>query len=159
MELILGLTVAFLVAGIIGSFLPLVPGALLSIVGISIYWWSSGFAEPSIFLLILLYLTAFTAMVFDFFAGAIGSKAGGASDKTVQMAAIAGIVFFFIAGPVGTIAGITAVVLVREYLLTGDPEISTRAALYTIISVLGSAVIQGALTGLTLVIFLLTLVI
>jgi uncharacterized protein YqgC (DUF456 family) len=159
MDIILILTLALLVAGVIGSFLPLVPGSLISIAGISIYWWSTGFTQPSALPLILMYLTAFTALIFDLFAGAIGSKAGGASDKTVQMAAIAGLIFFFVAGPIGTIVGITAVVLMREYLLTGDPEISLRAAFYTIVSVLGSAIIQGALTGLTIGIFILTLII
>ncbi|MFQ3275454.1 MAG: hypothetical protein ACI9LV_000615 [Candidatus Nanohaloarchaea archaeon] len=159
MEIILIITLALLAAGVIGSFLPLVPGSLISIAGISIYWWNTGFTQPGILPLILMYLTALTALVFDLFAGAIGSKAGGASSKTVQMAAIAGVIFFFVAGPVGTIVGITAVVLIREYLLTGDTGISSRAAFYTIISVLGSAIIQGVLAGLTLAIFILTLII
>lgn len=159
MEFILAITLGLLVAGIIGSFIPLVPGALLSITGITLYWWNTGFTRPGAFALILLYLTSFTALLFDFFAGAVGSKVGGASNKTVQMAAIAGVVLFFVAGPVGTIIGIVSVVLIREYLLTKSSESSLKAAVYTAISILGSAVTQGILTGLTLVIFLLTLII
>ncbi|PSH02182.1 MAG: DUF456 domain-containing protein, partial [Nanohaloarchaea archaeon QH_8_44_6] len=109
---------------------------------------------PSTVIVFLLYLTALTALLFDLFAGAIGSKAGGASNKTVQMAAVAGLIFFFVTGPIGMIAGVTGVVLAREYLITGESKKSLKAAAYTAISVLGSAIIQGFLTGLTLIIFL-----
>lgn len=155
MELLAALAVLLLAAGVAGSFLPMVPGALLSITGISVYWWSTGFSSPSMLIVALLYLTALTALAFDLFAGAVGSKAGGASDRTVHMAAVAGILFFFVGGPLGTIIGITAVVFLREYLLTGETKESSRAALYTIVSVLGSALVQGAMTGLTLLIFVL----
>ncbi|MFB6115172.1 MAG: DUF456 domain-containing protein [Candidatus Nanohalobium sp.] len=157
MELFAGLAVVLLIVGVVGSFLPMVPGALLSIAGVSVYWWSTGFTQPNIFVVVLLYLTGLTALLFDLFAGAIGSKAGGASDRTVHAAAVAGVLFFFIGGPVGTIVGITLVVYFREYLLTNDSGESRKAALYTTASMLGSTVVQGVLTGLMLIIFGLTL--
>lgn len=154
MELFTIIATVLLIAGVIGSFVPLAPGAFISIIGVTVYWWSTGFSSPNLLIVLLMYLTALTALFFDLFAGAIGSKAGGASDKTVQMSAIAGILFFFIGGPVGTIIGITAVVFLREYLLTGESMKSSKAAIYTIVSVLGSALVQGAMTSLTLLIFL-----
>lgn len=150
------LTLLLLLVGFIGSFTPLIPGALLSITGITVYWWSTGFSEPGIFIMFLLYLTGLSALLFDLFAGAVGSKIGGASNKTVQMAAIGGIIFFFVAGPLGTLAGVTGVVMAREYLLTGEKDMSMKKALYTGLSVMGSALIQGFLTGFMLVVFLVT---
>lgn len=157
MELFAALAVLLLLAGVVGSFLPMVPGALLSLAGVTVYWWSTGFSSPGLFSVALMYLTALTALAFDLFAGAVGSKAGGASNKTVHMAAIAGLLFFFVGGPLGTIIGITAVVFLREYLLTGETKGSSKAALYTIASVLGSALVQGVMTGLTLLIFLISM--
>lgn len=159
MDLLTGLAIVLLIVGVIGAFAPMMPGALISLLGVSLYWWSTGFTQPNILIVILLYLTGFTALMFDWFAGAIGSKAGGASNKTVHAAAIAGIVFFFVAGPFGTIAGIALVVYLREYLLTQDSDGSLEAALYTTASMLGSTLIQGVLTGLMLLIFLTTLLI
>lgn len=150
------LTLLLLLIGFIGSFTPLIPGALFSVTGITVYWWSTGFSEPGVFIMFLIYLTGLSALLFDIFAGAVGSKIGGASNKTVQMAAIAGIIFFFVAGPLGTLAGITGVVMAREYLLTGEKDMSIRKALYTGLSVMGSALIQGFLTGFMLVVFLVT---
>lgn len=154
MELFTVIALILLIAGVIGSFVPLAPGALISIIGVTVYWWSTGFSSPGLLAVFLMYATALTALFFDLFAGAVGSKAGGASDKTVQMSAIAGLLFFFVGGPLGTIIGITAVVFLREYLLTGESMKSSKAAIYTIVSVLGSALVQGAMTGLTLLIFL-----
>jgi len=157
MDLILGLSIALLVIGVIGAFVPMMPGALISLIGLSFYWWNTGFSQPHILIVVLLYLTGITALIFDLFAGAIGSKAGGASNKTVHAAAIAGILFFFIGGPFGTIVGIALVVYLREYLLTDDSDKSLKAALYTTGSMLGSTLVQGALTGLMLIILVLTI--
>ncbi|MFB6114698.1 MAG: DUF456 family protein, partial [Candidatus Nanohalobium sp.] len=85
------LTAVLLILGVVGAFLPMMPGALLSLAGLSVYWWSTGFTQPHIPIVLLLYMTGLTALIFDPFAGAIGSKAGGASDKTVHAAAIAGL--------------------------------------------------------------------
>lgn len=157
-DLFAAIALVLLIAGVAGSFIPMAPGAVFSLAGVTVYWWSTGFTEPGIFAVVLLYLTALTALFFDLFAGAIGSKAGGASSKTVHMAAIAGLVFFFIGGPLGTIIGIAAVVYLREYLLTGESRGSLKAALYTVISTLGSAIVQGIMTGITLALFLATLI-
>ena len=154
MELYFLIAVILLLAGVVTSFVPMIPGALLSIAGVTLYYWSTGFTEPNLFLLVLMYLTSIMAFGFDVFAGAIGSKIGGASDKTVQMAAIAGLLFFFVGGPIGSIIGIAAVVFLREYLITGKTAGSSKASIYTVLSVLGSSLVQAAFTGLTLIIFL-----
>lgn len=159
MEIVLGLAFVLLLAGVIGSFLPMMPGALFSLIGLTIYWWSTGFTGPHILIVVLLYMTGLTALLFDWFAGAIGSKAGGASDSTVKAAAVAGILFFFIGGPVGTFVGIAGVVYLREYLITEDSDRSLKAAFYTTASMLGSTLVQGFLTGIMLVILILTVLI
>lgn len=158
MELLTAVSLILLVLGVIGAFLPMMPGALLSLAGVTVYWWANGFTQPNILIVILLYLTGLTAFIFDVFAGAIGSKAGGASNKTVHAAAIAGILFFFVGGPLGTIIGIGFVVYLREYLLTDDSSGSFKAAMYTTASMLGSTLVQGALTGLMLLVIGLTLI-
>jgi uncharacterized protein YqgC (DUF456 family) len=159
MELFTVVALLLLVIGVAGAFTPMMPGALISLAGVTVYWWGTDFTQPHILIVVLLYLTGFTALMFDLFAGAIGSKAGGASNRTVHAAAIAGILFFFVAGPFGTIAGIALVVYLREYLLTQDSDGSLKTALYTTASMLGSTLVQGVLTGLMLLILAATLLI
>ncbi len=159
MEVLTVVALLLLVVGVVGAFLPMMPGALISLIGVTVYWWSTGFTQPHILIVVLLYLTGLTALLFDLFAGAIGSKAGGASDRTVHAAAVAGILFFFVGGPFGTIVGIALVVYLREYLLTDDSDKSFKAALYTTASMLGSTLVQGVLTGLMLLILVATLLI
>ncbi|MFB6180939.1 MAG: DUF456 family protein [Candidatus Nanohalobium sp.] len=159
MEVLTVVALLLLILGVVGAFAPVMPGALVSLIGVTVYWWSTGFTQPHILIVVLLYLTGLTALLFDLFAGAIGSKAGGASDRTVHAAAVAGALFFFVAGPFGTILGITVVVYLREYLLTQDSDGSLKAALYTTASMLGSVLVQGVLTGLMLLVFLTALLI
>lgn len=159
MELVPVLAFVLLLTGVIGSFLPMMPGALFSLAGLTLYWWNTGFTEPHILTVALLYMTGLAALLFDWFAGAIGSKAGGASDSTVKAAAVAGILFFFIGGPVGTFVGIAAVVYLREYLISENSDRSLKAALYTTASMLGSTLVQGFLTGIMLIILAATILI
>ena len=159
MEFFVTITFVLLIAGVVGSLVPMIPGAFISLIGVTYYWWSTGFSQPHILLVLLLYMTGLTALLFDWFAGALGSKAAGASDSTVRAAALAGILFFFIGGPIGTFVGIAGVVYVREYLLKGDKEKSMKAALYTAGSMLGSTLVQGFLTGVMLIILALSVAI
>lgn len=76
------------------------------------------------------------------------------------MAGIAGLIgFIFFGGPVGMIIFIAATVYIREYLIHGDKEISTKSTLYASIGVLGSSLVQAFLTFTVLVVFLITLLI
>lgn len=159
MELFSVVALVLLVIGVVGAFTPMMPGAIFSLLGVTVYWWGTDFTQPHIFVVVLLYLTGFTALMFDWFAGAIGSKAGGASNSTVHAAAIAGVLFFFVAGPFGTIFGIALVVYLREYLLTQESDRSLKAALYTTASMLGSTLVQGLLTGFMLLILVVNLLI
>lgn len=153
------LTVLLMIAGIAGSLIPSMPGPLVSMLGVGVYWWSTGFAQPGLLALVLLFGTGLTALVFDSLSGYLGSKVGGANSSTAYSAAIAGLLMFFVAGPLGVIIGVSGVVLVREYLRTGELRGSMRASGFTLVSVMASSLVQGILTFLMLIIFLLTLVI
>jgi len=156
-DLFLILALIFLVLGVVGSLTPLVPGALVSIIGVLTYWWSSGYTEPSGLVLALIVSTGVVAIAFDWLSGLISAKISGVSNKTSIAAGIIGLMLFFVAGPIGTIIGVAATVVVRNYLETGEFEKSLRAGFYTGIGVLGSTAVQFVLTLMMLVVFILTL--
>jgi len=158
-DLFLILTLILLVIGIVGSLTPLVPGALVSIAGVLIYWWSSGYTEPSNLALALIVSTGIVAIAFDWLSGLISAKISGVSNRTSIAAGIIGLMLFFVAGPIGTIIGVAATVVVRNYLETGEFEESFKAGLYAAVGVLGSTVVQFVLTFLMLASFILTLIV
>jgi len=148
------LVVAFvlLIAGVVGSLVPQMPGAPLSLGGIFVYWWGTGFSEPGTLLLVVLVGIGLLTVAIDFLGGAIAARAGGASTTTAVIAGLAGIVLFFVAGgPLGMILGMALTVFVVEYYRQRDARAGAKAALVTTLGILSSAVMQAVLTGSILV--------
>lgn len=153
-ETAFALAVALLVGGVIGSIVPLVPGAALSLVGIYGYWWASGYAEPgSIFLVAATVLGLFT-LGLDYLAGALSARASGASWRTTAIAAVVGFALLVTTGPVGMLLGVAGAVFALEFDRSGDLEASVRVACYTTLGTLASEAIQVLLTSALLVGFL-----
>jgi uncharacterized protein YqgC (DUF456 family) len=147
--------VGLLVVGVIGSVVPLVPGAIASLAGVYLYWWHTGYAEPGLALLVVFTLVGGGAVIVDYFAGAISARAGGASAVTTGLAAVVGVVLFFVAGPLGVLLGVAGTVFLAELFRNRDPGESARTALYATAGVLASTAVQVVLTLSMLVVFLL----
>jgi uncharacterized protein YqgC (DUF456 family) len=154
MDLFLIAAVALLLAGIVGSVVPVVPGAGLSLVGIYLYWWSSTYAVPDLAVLIAFTFVGLTAMAADQFGGALAAGAGGASMKTTALASVVSIPLLFVVGPVGLVLGIAGTVFVAEFYRTQSAGRGIRAAAFAAAGVLGSAVVQLVVTLSLLVGFL-----
>ena len=140
------IAVAILLAGVVGSVVPLVPGAGLSLVGIYVYWWSTGYATPGLSVLAAFTLVGLAAIVADQFGGALAASAGGASTKTVALASVLSIPLLFVAGPAALVVGVAAVVFAAEFYRTRSAGQGARAAAYAAVGVLGSAVVQFVVT-------------
>jgi uncharacterized protein YqgC (DUF456 family) len=149
-ELLTAVALALLVGGVVGSVLPLVPGPLLSVAGVLVYWYSTGYSRPGTLVLVALVGVGLVAVAVDLLAGALSAKAGGASTRTAVVAGVVGVALTFVAGPVGLLVGIAATVFLIEYRRTGDPGASLRTVGYTTAGVLGSALVQALVTGLML---------
>lgn len=154
-ETAFALAVALLVGGVIGSVVPLVPGAALSLAGIYGYWWASGYVEPGVIFLVAATLLGLFTLGLDYLAGAVSAKASGASWRTTAIAAVVGLVLLVPMGPVGMLLGVAGTVFGLEFDRSGDLEASVRVAFYTTVGTLASEAIQVLLTGALLVGFFL----
>lgn len=144
-EAVLFVALALLLAGVVGSVVPMLPSGLFSLAGVAVYW-AFGSDPIGPFLLFSLVVVALLAAVFDQFAGPIAAKATGASNRTTIVAVLAGFVLFFVAGPIGIVLGIVAVVFVAELLEDAPPEVALRRAIYTLAGILASTGVQLLLT-------------
>jgi uncharacterized protein YqgC (DUF456 family) len=158
-DIVVWAAVLLALAGVVGSVVPLVPGALLSLGGIYLYWWSTGYTDPGLVALALLTTLGLVIVAIDWLAGALSAKASGASTRTTVIAAIVGFVLLFVLGPLGLLAGVAGTVFVLEYRESGDREASARTAVYTTVGMLASNVAQILLTVLLVIGFLLTVLI
>lgn len=145
-EVLTILALALLAAGVAGSVVPVLPSGPLSLAGVYLYWWSTGYEEPGLLLLSALTLVGVLAVAIDWLAGAVSAKAGGASTRTTILATLVGFVGLLIAGPVGFLAGTAGTVFVIEHLDEGDVEGSARAAGVTLLGMLTSNLLGVLLT-------------
>lgn len=152
MELVVIAAFALLGLGVIGTLVPLVPGGLLSFVGVVVYWYSTGYQEPGTLLFILLTTTALIALAVDYLGGAIGAKTAGASTRTVFLASIVGVVGLVVGGPVGLLIGVVGTTYALEAIEHGHGEETARVAVAAGIGVLASAAVQLILTGSVLLV-------
>jgi len=134
-----------LVAGVVGSLVPQIPGALLSLAGVFTYWYATG--EPGTALLVALTLAGLVTWVIDFAGGAIAARAGGASNTTALLAGVVALILFFFTGPLGVILGAAGTVFAVEFYRQQDARQGLKAALVTTAGMLASSVAQALLTG------------
>lgn len=147
--------VALLVAGVVGTVVPLVPGGALSLSGLVLYWWQTGFAEPGPLAMVVLTVLCLTTLLAEFFGGAIAARVGGASWETTAVAAGVGIALLFVAGPAGLVIGLFGTIVVLEVVRNDSLEGGVRSAAYATVGVLVSTAVQVVLTTTVLVGFLL----
>jgi hypothetical protein len=132
--------------GVAGAIVPLLPGAPLSLVGVYVFWWNSGYQEPGLVVLFVLTLIGIGTALLDYFSSAISAKASGASTKTTLIASVVGFVLIFVMGPVGILVGVASVVFISEYHKTGDQRESLKTGLFTAAGMLASTFVQVLLT-------------
>ncbi len=152
-DLITIAVVLLLILGVVGSLVPGVPGAPLSLIGIYLYWWHSGFTEPATLLLLTLTFLGMLAIVADLTADVVSARLGGASLWTSVIAGAVGLVLFFVGTPVAGLIGVVATVFVLEYRRHQDAARGAKAAGVVVLGMLGSAVVQVLLTASMLVAF------
>lgn len=153
-EIALAVAVALLVGAVAASFVPVVPGGLLSAAGVLGYWWATGWGEPGLAFVAVALVVSAVVVAVDWLAGAISAKAGGASTATAVLAAVVGVVLFVVLTPVGALAGVLVTVYGVEVIRGADPGDGARAAVVTVVGMLASNLVQALLTGSILVLFL-----
>lgn len=151
-------TVAALVlltAGVAGSAIPSVPGPLLSLAGVGVYWFGDGTDVGTVALAGLAFVGVL-AVVADWLAGTLSAKYGGASWTASILGGLVGFVLLFALGPLAFILGLAGTVfLVEAY--RKDRRHATKAAAYSTIGALGSIVVQVLIAFGMLVTFVVAL--
>ncbi|MFB6114110.1 MAG: DUF456 family protein [Halodesulfurarchaeum sp.] len=152
--LFLVIAIGLLVAGVVGSFTPLVPAGGLSILGILVYWWSTGYSSPGPLFLAAFVFVGVIVVLVDYAAGVVAAKAGGASTRNSILGGVVGFALFFVLGPFGIILGVSGTVFLLELYDGTETGESVRAAWFAVIGASGSSVMQFVLTLSLLLAFL-----
>ncbi len=180
---LLVVTLIAMFIGLVGSVLPALPGVALIFISALVYAFSTGFEVVGGWVVALLGLFAALALVADFVGTSYGARRFGASNWGTAggaiggiLGALAGLLFLGIGSLFGLILGSVAGVFLGEYLRRrqggragaqstqppshttgGDWRRASRAAGGVLIGYVASAIVQGFLGLLSVIIFVLAL--
>lgn len=140
--------VAFLLlaAAVAVAFLPGLPAGIVSLAGIVLYWWGSGFTEPGPVVLAVLVAVCLLAVLADWASGVIAAAVGGASTRTALLAGGVGLALLVVTGPVGMVVGSAGTVFALEFRNHRDAGRSLTAAGAYVIGFFASGVVQALLS-------------
>ena len=124
-----------LLAGLVGSVVPFLPGTPLILLAALVHAFATGFSPIGPGRLAILAGLTVLAQLLDYLAGAVGAKKFGGSGWAVAGALVGGIVGFFF-GPLGLLLGPVLGAVVGELLKQGDLSHSLKAGLGTLIGML-----------------------
>ncbi len=145
----------FFLAGIVGTFAPVLPGAPLIWLGMLLFGLLTGFKNLSWSFFLLQGLLAVAIMGVDYLATALGSRYFGAS-KAAVFGALAGLVtgFFFL--PIGLLVGPFLGAVLFEYLARRQFDIAIRSGLGAVIGFWSGALFKLVLELGMIIWFLIT---
>lgn len=147
-----------LLAGVVVSSLPRVPGVLLSLAGVYLYWWGSDYAEPGTVTLALLTLVVALVLAGRVFDNFVETRVGGVSTVTATLGGFVGMVCLAFLGTTGLVLGSIVTVFVLEYLRRRDAKQSFLAALAVVFGTFATELVRVLMALLVLVVMVLIVV-
>jgi hypothetical protein len=147
------LAVLLLVAGLIGLFVPVLPGAPLIFAGLVIAAWAEDFHYAGLWTVVLLAIITLLTLGVDFWATIFGAKKFGASKRAVIGALIGLVIGIFLGFP-GIIFGPFIGAVVGELSAQKNLKQATRAGVGATIGLVLGAAIKLALALTMIGVFL-----
>ncbi len=135
--LLIGVTLIFMIIGMIGILVPILPGTLLIWLSILAYAIVEGFQAIDGYTFTLITLIALITGTADLWLALLGSKKGGASWQAMLVGLFGGIIGFFLFGSlipiignlIGGILGYSIGVLIGQYLKFREWKIALKATI------------------------------
>ena len=142
MNLALAVAIIFFIAGLLGSILPVLPGAILIFAGMLIYGFMTGFATLDLTFFVLQGLILIIIFLVDYIASAAGTKRYGGSKQAAWGSIIGTILGVIILGPLGIIVGPFVGAVAVELFRGIKMAQAVRTGFGTIMGVLGGTLIK-----------------
>ena len=135
--ILFGLAVAFILIGIVGVIVPILPGVLLIWLTVLAYVIVDGFNAIDWITFVVITLIALVTGTADIWMTLFGAKSGGASFLSMVYGVIGALIGFFVLGAIapiigglfGSILGYSAGVLLGQYQKQRDWRLALKASL------------------------------
>lgn len=140
----LAVAILFFIAGIAGTILPALPGAILIYAGMLLYGFMTGFARLGATFFVLEGLALVFTFFIDYLSAMVGTKKFGGSRYAAWAAAAGAIIGAFSLGPLGIFVGAFLGALLAEILLKRDFSHALKAGTGTLLGVIGGTLLKLA---------------
>jgi uncharacterized protein YqgC (DUF456 family) len=152
--LIIIIIAALMIAGIVGTIIPFIPGVPLVFIGIAAYGWYEGFhlITPK-YLAIIASLTVLS-MIMDYLSTVLGAKIFGSSKKGTWGALIGTFLGLFFFPPLGIFIGPLAGAVIGEILAGSDANKAFKIGLGTVAGLFSGMIFNLVLVAGMIISFL-----
>lgn len=147
------LAILLVVVGLVGTVLPVLPGALLVFGGLFLAAWADGFARVGAVGLSIIGVLAAVSWAADFFSTLLGAKRVGASPQALVGATVGGLAGIFLGIP-GMILGPFIGAVAGELLAHGRLWRAGKVGIGTWVGLLVAAVLKVVIAFLMIATFL-----
>lgn len=155
LSLLTVVVVVLLVAGVITGPIPKVKGGTwFSLIAVYLYWWGTGYSEPSFGVLGLLTVVLVLERAGSLFGPVLTARIGGVSPVTTTVASFVGGILFFFTGLSGFLVGLAVTAFLVEYLRRGDVKSGAVAAVVVVLSTFAERIVKVLVTLFVLVVML-----
>jgi uncharacterized protein len=153
-SLIFGIVILFMLIGLIGVIVPIMPGIFLIWLGVLVYAWRDGFESLSMGTFLFISVLVLFAGSSELWLPMFGARKSGASKRTILTGLLGAIIGSFIIPLLGTIIGYVLGVLLGEYHKRRDWNAAWQASKGSLAG-WGIATVLQLVTGvLVIIIFL-----
>lgn len=156
--LVISATVLLMLAGLVGSVVPVIPGPVLVLAGALLYAWYGGFAAVGWGTLGVLAALTLLSLVLDYAASLIGARACGAGPWGIAGACIGACAGFVVANVPGAIIGLFLGACVFEVGRGRDLRASLKVGLGTVAGFLAGTLGKVVITLVMITLFVAQLV-
>lgn len=123
-----GLAVVFIIIGLIGSLIPVLPGSILVWLTILVYTILDGWDAITPLLFILITLISLITGTANIWLSLLGAKTGGASGQSLLLGILGSIIGLFVFSLIGSIIGYAMGIIIGEYRKHKDWNLALKAS-------------------------------
>ena len=156
-SILLIVSAGLIITGIIGSFLPIIPGPITSWLGLLAICQIQDFSASNT-LLTITFIVAITIFITDYFIPIIGSKYFGGSKYGIVGTSIGLLIGLLSPIPFGIIIGAFLGALIGEYFGGKSVSEGIKPAIGSLVGIISSSIIKF-ITGFSFLIIYITLII
>jgi uncharacterized protein YqgC (DUF456 family) len=152
--IVLVLAIIFILLGLAGTVIPLLPGIPLIFISILAYGWYEGFQVINAHFLIIMGVLTILSLLVDYLSTALGASYWGSSKKGVWGAVIGTFFGLILLPPVGLLVGPWLGASIGEYIACQDLNKAIKSGIGTVVGLFSGIFINLIMALVMLAAFL-----